>query len=281
MVEVIRSIDVMKKIACNWKKAGSSVGFVPTMGCLHDGHASLIEKSVAQNNKTVVSIFVNPTQFGPDEDLDKYPRDFDADLKLCQNVGADVIFSPDVSTMYPDNYNTYVNVNQLTNTLCGQSRTNHFEGVCTVLSKLFNIIRPDYAYFGKKDAQQLCVVRRMVEDLNFELRVVGCDIVRESDGLAMSSRNRYLNVDERKAALCLSQSLSIARNLISSGQSDVNMIKSEMLGFISKQPLAKVDYVDIVDGFTLQPIACVTKPCLVAIAVYIGTTRLIDNFHYE
>ena len=271
----------MKEIACGWTKAGASVGFVPTMGCLHDGHASLIKKSVAQNDKTVVSIFVNPTQFGPDEDLDEYPRDFDSDLKLCQKIGVDVIFLPDVSTMYPDNYNTYVNVNYLTNTLCGRSRTNHFEGVCTILTKLFNIVRPDCAYFGKKDAQQLCVVKRMVEDLNFDLKIIGCDIVRESDGLAMSSRNRYLNADERKAALCLSKSLNMARNLINSGQSDVNAIKLKIYEFISNQPLAKVDYVDIVDGRNLQPITCVSKPCLVAIAVYIGTTRLIDNFYYD
>lgn len=281
MVEVIRSIDVMKNIACDWTKSGASVGFVPTMGCLHDGHASLIEKSVSQNDKTVVSIFVNPTQFAPDEDLDEYPRDFDSDLKLCQNIGVDVIFLPDEQTMYSDNYNTYVNVKYLTNTLCGQSRTNHFEGVCTVLTKLFNIIGPDCAYFGKKDAQQLCVVKRMVEDLNFNLKIIACDIVRESDGLAMSSRNRYLNADERKAALCLSRSLNLAKSLISSGRNDVNAIKSEMFEFISKQPLAKVDYIEIVDGFNLQPITCLTKPCLVAIAVYIGKTRLIDNFYYE
>lgn len=281
MVKVFKTIGEMKNITRDWTKSGFSIGFVPTMGCLHDGHASLIKKSVSQNDKTVVSIFVNPTQFGPEEDLDKYPRDFDSDLELCQNIGVDAIFFPEPSTMYSDNYNTYINVRQLTNNLCGKSRKNHFEGVCMVLTKLFNIVRPDCAYFGKKDAQQLCVVKRMVEDLNFDLKIIGCDIVRESDGLAMSSRNKYLSADERKAALCLSQSLNLAKNLIDSGQIDVDIIRSDMIEFISKQPLATVDYVEIVDGCNLQPITCITKPCLIAIAVYIGKTRLIDNFYYE
>lgn len=281
MVEVVKTIGEMKNITRDWAKLGLSVGFVPTMGCLHDGHASLIKKSVSQNDKTVVSIFVNPTQFGPEEDLDKYPRDFDSDVELCQNIGVDVIFFPEPSTMYSDNYNTYVNVRQLTNNLCGKSRKNHFEGVCTVLTKLFNIVRPNCAYFGKKDAQQLCVVKRMVEDLNFDLKIVGCDIIRESDGLAMSSRNRYLSAEERKAALCLSQSLCVARKLIDSGKTDANMIRSEMIEFISKQALANIDYVEIVDGYDLQPVDCIKKPCLIAIAVYIGKTRLIDNFYYE
>lgn len=281
MIKVVRTIDEMKNIAHYWTKSGFSVGFVPTMGCLHDGHASLIKESVSQNDKTVVSIFVNPTQFGPEEDLEKYPRDFDSDLELCQNIGVDAIFFPEPSTMYCDNYNTYVNVRLLTNNLCGRSRKNHFEGVCTVLTKLFNIVRPNNAYFGRKDAQQLCVVKRMVEDLNFDLKIIGCDIIRESDGLAMSSRNRYLDANERKAALCLNQSLDLAKKLIRSGKTDVNVIKSEMLEFISKEPLAKMDYVEIVDGFNLQPITCIKKPCLIAVAVYIGKTRLIDNFYYE
>ena len=233
VIKVVRTIDEMKNIARYWTKSGFSVGFVPTMGCLHDGHASLIKESVSQNDKTVVSIFVNPTQFGPEEDLEKYPRDFDSDLELCQNIGVDAIFFPEPSTMYCDNYNTYVNVRLLTNNLCGRSRKNHFEGVCTVLTKLFNIVRPNNAYFGRKDAQQLCVVKRMVEDLNFDLKIIGCDIIRESDGLAMSSRNRYLDANERKAALCLNQSVDLAKKLISAGKRDVNVIKAEMLEFIS------------------------------------------------
>lgn len=281
MVKVFRTIGEMKNIARDWARSGFSIGFVPTMGCLHAGHASLIKKSVSQNDKTVVSIFVNPTQFGPEEDLDKYPRDFDSDLELCKNIGVDVIFFPEPITMYSDNYNTYVNVRQLTDNLCGKRRKNHFEGVCTVLTKLFNIVKPDCAYFGKKDVQQLCVVKRMVEDLNFDLKIIGCDIVRESDGLAMSSRNKYLSADEREAALCLNKSLNLAKKFISAGKTDVNMIRSEMIEFISKQPLAKVDYVEIVDGCSLKPINFITKPCLIAIAVYIGKTRLIDNFYYE
>ena len=271
----------MKKVTRGWINSGLSVGFVPTMGCLHDGHASLIKRAVSENDRTVVSIFVNPTQFAPGEDLDEYPRDFDADLSLCQNIGIDVIFLPEAHTMYSDNYNTYVNVDYLTDNLCGKSRRNHFRGVCTVLIKLFNIIKPDYAYFGKKDAQQLCVVRRMVEDLNLDLKIIGCNIVRESDGLAMSSRNRYLAANERKAALCLNRSLQLAKELIGAGQTNISAIKSEMFELISKQPLAKVDYIEIVDGFSLQPIDCLTKPCLIAVAVYVGKTRLIDNFYYE
>ena len=281
MTEVLRRIDCAKEYIYKWKSEDLSIGFVPTMGCLHAGHLSLVERSARENDKTVVSIFVNPAQFGEGEDFNEYPRDFEADVKLCREAGVDLIFAPDEASIYPDGHSTYVDVSGLTDNLCGRARKGHFRGVCTVLVKLFNILKPTRAYFGKKDAQQLCVVRRMVEDLNMDLDVVGCETVREKDGLAMSSRNRYLGSKEREAALCLSRALNFVEKVIASGERNVNAIKSEVLGFISNQSGVRLDYFEIVDARNMRPVKVLKKPCLCAIAAYVGKTRLIDNFYYE
>lgn len=279
-MKVIKTIDELKKIVKEWKKEGLSVGLVPTMGYLHEGHKSLIVRAVAENDRVVVSDFVNPTQFAPNEDFESYPRDIDADSALCEEAGADVIFNPDANEMYV-NPLTFVDMREITKVLCGKTRPIHFSGVCTVVSKLFNIVTPDRAYFGQKDAQQLCIIRKMVKDLNFDIEIVGCPIVRESDGLAKSSRNTYLNTEERAAALCLSRSLNMAKAMIENGETDCNKIVDLAKSEINKEALAKIDYVEIVDLNTLKPIDSVKKPMLMAMAVYIGKTRLIDNFIME
>ncbi len=262
-----------------WKKEGKTVGLVPTMGFLHEGHASLIKKCREQNDIVVVSDFVNPSQFGPNEDLDAYPRDFERDCQLCESLGADLVFHPEPAEMYHDPH-AFVSIDTLSETLCGKTRPIHFKGVCTVVSKLFHIVAPDRAYFGQKDAQQLAIIRKMVEDLNFDIEIVGCPIVREADGLAKSSRNTYLNDEERKAALCLSKSVQKGQKLI-----HVGISAEELLGcmreIIEKEPLARIDYVSVVDARTMQPVEKVENSVLVAMAVYIGKTRLIDNFIYE
>lgn len=262
-----------------WKKEGKTVGLVPTMGFLHEGHASLIKKCREQNDIVVVSDFVNPSQFGPNEDLDAYPRDFERDCQLCESLGADLVFHPEPAEMYHDPH-AFVSIDTLSETLCGKTRPIHFKGVCTVVSKLFHIVAPDWAYFGQKDAQQLAIIRKMVEDLNFDIEIVGCPIVREADGLAKSSRNTYLNDEERKAALCLSKSVQEGQKLI-----HVGISAEELLGcmreIIEKEPLARIDYVSVVDARTMQPVEKVENSVLVAMAVYIGKTRLIDNFIYE
>ena len=262
-----------------WKKEGKTVGLVPTMGFLHEGHASLIKKCREQNDIVVVSDFVNPSQFGPNEDLDAYPRDFERDCQLCESLGADLVFHPEPAEMYHDPH-AFVSIDTLSETLCGKTRPIHFKGVCTVVSKLFHIVAPDRAYFGQKDAQQLAIIRKMVQDLNFDIEIVGCPIVREADGLAKSSRNTYLNDEERKAALCLSKSVQEGQKLI-----HVGISAEELLGcmreIIEKEPLARIDYVSVVDARTMQPVEKVENSVLVAMAVYIGKTRLIDNFIYE
>lgn len=250
------------------------------MGYLHEGHKSLIERAVKENDRVVVSDFVNPTQFGPNEDFESYPRDINADAKLCESAGASIIFNPEADEMY-DNALTFVDMNKITKVLCGKTRPIHFSGVCTVVSKLFNIVQPDRAYFGQKDAQQLCVIKKMVKDLNFDIEIVGCPIIRENDGLAKSSRNTYLNADERKAALCLSRSLEIGKKMIADGETDVKTIILAIKAEIGKEPLAKIDYVEMVDFNQLETLEKVQKPLLCAMAVYIGKTRLIDNFIME
>ncbi|MGM9531888.1 pantoate--beta-alanine ligase [Intestinibacter sp.] len=262
-----------------WRKEGYTVGLVPTMGFLHEGHASLIKKCREQNDKVVVSVFVNPTQFGPNEDLEAYPRDLNKDKALCESLGADLIFHPEPSEMYHDP-KAYVNIEGLSDNLCGKSRPIHFKGVCTVVSKLFNIVSPDRAYFGQKDAQQLAIIKKMVKDLNFDVEIVGCPIVREADGLAKSSRNTYLSEEERKAALCLSRSVKRGMEIIEKGIS-ANVVLDEMKKVINEEPLAKIDYVSMVDALTMEDVEKVEKDVLVAMAVYIGKTRLIDNFSYE
>ena len=263
----------------NWRKEGYTVGLVPTMGFLHEGHASLIKKCREQNDKVVVSVFVNPTQFGPNEDLEAYPRDLEKDKALCESLGADLIFNPEPSEMY-QNPKTYMNIEGLSDNLCGKSRPIHFKGVCTVVSKLFNVVAPDRAYFGQKDAQQLAIIKKMVQDMNFDVEVVGCPIVREEDGLAKSSRNTYLSDEERKAALCLSKSVKKGMEIIKEGISAKEVL-DEMKKVINQEPLAKIDYVSMVDSLTMEDVETVDRDVLVAMAVYIGKTRLIDNFSFE
>lgn len=276
-MKIVHTVKEVKEVVNQWKKEGKSIGFVPTMGYLHDGHKSLIDRAVKENDKAVVSIFVNPIQFGPNEDLESYPRDMERDSKLCENAGVELIFAPEPKEMYGDRFYSFVGVNTLTEELCGKSRPVHFQGVCTVVCKLFNIVTPDRAYFGQKDAQQLAIIKRMVADLNMNLTVIGCPIVREADGLAMSSRNTYLNSEERKAALVLKNSLDLAREIIKGGETDGKTLLSRMKEFIEKEPLAKIDYVELVDTLTMQPVKEVSEDSMIAMAVYIGKTRLIDN----
>ena len=277
-MELVRTINEVRKIVKEWKSKGYKVGYVPTMGYLHEGHKSLILKSVSENDKTIVSIFVNPIQFGPTEDLESYPRDIERDKKLVSDAGADLIFYPEVSEMYPSHFTTLVNTKEVSENLCGAKRPVHFGGVCTVLSKFFNIITPDRAYFGQKDAQQLAVVKRFVRDLNFDIEIIGCPIIRENDGLAKSSRNTYLNPEERKAALILSKSLAKGKDLILAGERDANKVIKCITDSLNTEKLAKVDYVSVVDNENIQYIDTIKGEVLVAIAVYIGKTRLIDNF---
>lgn len=272
--------DVRERVNA-WKREGLAVGFVPTMGYLHEGHKSLMQAARANNDKVVVSVFVNPMQFGPNEDLESYPRDFEKDSALCESVGVDLIFHPDPEEMYADGFCSYVDMNGLTTELCGKSRPIHFRGVQTVVLKLFNIVKPDRAYFGQKDAQQLAVIKRMVKDLNVDTEIVSCPIVREADGLAKSSRNTYLNPDERKAALILSLSLKLGRKLIENGETDAKAVIKAITDSINTELLAKIDYVDVVDFDTITPVDKIGKSVLVAIAVYIGKIRLIDNFIIE
>ena len=267
-MQVTKTIEETRKQIKAWKKEGKTVGLVPTMGFLHEGHASLIKKCREENDIVVVSDFVNPTQFGPTEDLEAYPRDFERDSKLCESLGADMIFCPEPSEMYHDPH-AFVSIDTLSETLCGKTRPIHFKGVCTVVSKLFHIVAPDKAYFGQKDAQQLAIIRKMVEDLNFDIEIVGCPIIREEDGLAKSSRNTYLSKEERKAALCLSRAVKAGQEIIQTG-----MMAEELLGkmraVIEAEPLSKIDYVSVVDALTMQPVEKIDKNVLVAMAVYIG-----------
>ena len=280
-MEICYTIKDVRERVNAWKREGLTVCFVPTMGYLHKGHKSLMEAARANNDKVVVSVFVNPMQFGPNEDLESYPRDFEKDSALCESVGVDLIFHPEPEEMYADGFCSYVDMNGLTTELCGKSRPIHFRGVQTVVLKLFNIVKPDTAYFGQKDAQQLAVIKRMVKDLNVDTEIVGCPIVREADGLAKSSRNTYLNPDERKAALILSRSLKLGRELIENGETDSKAVIKAITDSINTEPLAKIDYVDVVDFDTITPVDKIGKSVLVAIAVYIGKTRLIDNFIIE
>lgn len=277
-MQIATTINGVRTQVKAWKKEGLSVGFVPTMGYLHEGHGSLISRARQENDKVVVSIFVNPMQFGPGEDLESYPRDLEKDSAYCESLGADLIFHPEPEEMYTDGFCSYVDMSVLTEELCGLSRPVHFRGVCTVVNKLFNIVQPDRAYFGQKDAQQLAIIKRMVQDLNMDLEIIGCPIVREEDGLAKSSRNTYLSAEERQAALVLSKAVKLGQELVAAGEKDAKKIVSEMSALIEKEPLARIDYVKAVDGLTMQQIDTVKEPMLVALAVYIGKTRLIDNF---
>ncbi|EEU11819.1 pantoate--beta-alanine ligase [Anaerococcus vaginalis] len=278
-MKVIKKIDELKDVLKDFKKEGKSIGLVPTMGFLHKGHASLIKKAVSENDIVVVSDFVNPIQFGPNEDLEAYPRDINADSKLCEDLGADFIFNPEPSEMYHDK-KAFVDIEGLSDNLCGARRAGHFRGVCTVCTKLFNIVGPNRAYFGQKDAQQLSIIKKLVFDLNIPVEIVACPIVREDDGLAMSSRNTYLSADERKAALCLSKAIFEGEKMAKNGAS-VGEVLEKMKELISSEKLAKIDYISAVDLETIKDVDNFNKDTLVAIAVYIGKTRLIDNFIYE
>lgn len=280
-MNIVKTISEVRNEIKNWKKQGLTVGLVPTMGYLHEGHKSLIDRACKENDKVVVSVFVNPTQFGPGEDLATYPRDIQRDAALCADAGAALIFNPEPEEMYFDDFHTYVTMESLSDELCGKTRPIHFRGVCTVVSKLFHIVAPDRAYFGQKDAQQLAIIKRMVRDLNFDIEIVGCPIVREADGLAKSSRNTYLNPEERKAALVLSRAVRLGQELIQNGERKADVIVEKMKHLIEKEPLAKIDYVQAVDAVSIQPVAEIKGDVLVAMAVYIGKTRLIDNFIYE
>lgn len=278
-MEIITTIENIRSIVNHWKDNGYSIGFVPTMGYLHDGHAALIDQARKDNDKVIVSIFVNPTQFGENEDLNSYPRDINRDKSLCEAHKADIIFSPTSDEMYHDR-KAFVNIVELSDTLCGISRPIHFKGVCTVVTKLFNIIQPTNAYFGEKDAQQLAIIRKMVFDLNFPVNIIGVPIVRESDGLAKSSRNTYLSSEERKAATILYKAIQEGKECINRGASADSIINA-MTNIVNTEPLAKIDYISVVDANTMQPVHEITSPVLVAMAVYIGSTRLIDNFSFD
>lgn len=280
-MKIAETIAEVRAEVKEWRKQGLSVGLVPTMGFLHEGHQSLIERACRENDRVVVSDFVNPVQFGPGEDLASYPRDLERDAEVCRKAGADLIFHPTPEEMYFPDFSTYVNMELLSEELCGKTRPTHFRGVCTVVSKLFHIVAPDRAYFGQKDAQQLAIIKRMVRDLNFDIEIVGCPIVREADGLAKSSRNTYLSLEERQAALVLSKAVALGQSMAEQGEKDAEKIVSAMKKLISEEPMARIDYVQAVDAVTVQPIKEMTPPVLVAMAVYIGKTRLIDNFIYE
>lgn len=280
-MQVVKTIQEVREIVKGWRKEGLSVGLVPTMGFLHEGHQSLIAKSVADNDRTVVSVFVNPIQFGPSEDLEAYPRDLNHDMAAVEAMGGDLIFNPDPSEMYPPHFTTFVDTTETTELLCGARRAGHFRGVCTVVSKLFNIVGPDRAYFGQKDAQQLATVRRFVRDLNFDLEIIACPIVREADGLAKSSRNTYLSAEERRAALILSKSLKLGQTAVENGERRASAIIKIISDNLQTEPLARVDYVEVVDLNNVQRVETIKGETLVAIAVYIGKTRLIDNFIWK
>ncbi len=275
---VLNTKTQIKETVREIKKKGATIGLVPTMGYLHEGHGSLIKRAVEENDYVIVSDFVNPIQFAAGEDLESYPRDFEADKKLCEELGADAIFYPDPEEMYGDTFLSHVGVYEITTVLCGKTRPTHFSGVCTVLTKLFHLSMADRAYFGQKDAQQLAVVRRMVNDLDFNIEIIGCPIIREEDGLAKSSRNTYLSADERKAAVVLSKALKEGKELIDGGERDASKVKDTIVSVIEKEPLAKIDYVEVVDWDTLTEVSSIDGPVLAAVAVYIGKTRLIDNF---
>ena len=277
-MRVITTIAEMHAQIETWKNADQTIGLCPTMGYLHEGHASLMDYSNEDNDYTVASVFVNPIQFGPNEDLSKYPRDFERDCKILEAHGVDVVFHPEPEEMYFPDFCTYADVDVVSDTLCGATRENHFRGVCTVIAKFLNVVQPDKIYFGKKDAQQLAVVRRMVRDLNFDVDVVGCPTVREEDGLAMSSRNVYLNPDERKAARILSRSLRLGQDMIKNGCTDSKTLLDAIKANLATEPMADIDYVEVVDGLSMQPIETFGKGDVVAMAVRIGTTRLSDNF---
>jgi len=280
-MKIVKTKKELRNILKSERQKGKTIGLVPTMGYLHEGHLSLMRKAREENDLVVISIFVNPTQFGEGEDYESYPRDAERDAELAESVGVDLIFAPDAHEMYGKENITFVDMTGLTDTLCGVSRPGHFRGVMTVVTKLFNIVEPDKAYFGQKDAQQVAVLKKMVEDLDFGLEIVEMPIVREEDGLAMSSRNTYLGTEERKAALLISQSLFDARERIRGGDRDVKRLQKEIIERLSSHPLIRIDYVKVVDAWSLDDIKQLKGNVLIAVAAKIGRTRLIDNIKME
>jgi pantoate--beta-alanine ligase len=276
-MKIVKSVAEMKALARAWAGAGKRIGFVPTMGYLHEGHLSLVRESRSRADITVVSIFVNPTQFGPHEDFQKYPRDLENDAAYLERGGVDCLFHPEASEIYPPGYRTYVEVQGLQDRLCGRSRPGHFRGVVTVVLKLFEIVRPDLAFFGAKDAQQVLIIGRMAADLDLDVEVVTCPLVREADGLALSSRNAYLSPEERKAALALSTGLRWAEKAVAAGERDAGRLVAGVRSVLEAEPLARIDYIEAVDTETLEPVAEVRGEVLLALAVFLGSTRLIDN----
>ncbi|NVN93102.1 MAG: pantoate--beta-alanine ligase [Desulfuromonadales bacterium] len=276
-MKIITSITEMQTIAQNLKREGNTIAFVPTMGFLHEGHASLLREGRNRGNILILSLFVNPIQFGQNEDLDRYPRDAERDCRTAAECGVDFIFMPEATEMYPQGFQTSINVRELSKPLCGTARPGHFDGVATVVAKLFNIVMPDLAFFGRKDYQQLALIRRMVADLSIPVSVIGMPIIRESDGLAMSSRNAYLSPVERKSALALSRAIHDIRSLYVSGERSIETLRRKALTIILQEPLLQIDYLEFCNEHSLQPLTEATDDTLFALAVKAGTTRLIDN----
>ncbi len=280
-MRIVKSIREMQAIGESYRRVGKTIGFVPTMGYLHKGHLSLVRRARGENDVVVVSIFVNPTQFGPNEDFEKYPRDLERDSQLLKAEGVDYLFYPSAEEMYPKGYSTFVEVEGLTEGLCGAKRPGHFRGVATVVTKLLNIVRPHRAYFGEKDFQQLQIIKRLVRDLNIPVEIVGCPIVREEDGLALSSRNTYLSRKERESAVALYRGLKLAKELFEKGERNSEKIKERVRELILSYPKVKrIDYVEIVDSETLKPVKEVKEGDTIALAVFVGETRLIDNYQF-
>lgn len=280
-MKIVKTKAEVRQFVHQARQNEKTVGFVPTMGYLHQGHLSLMEMAGSENDLVIVSIFVNPTQFGPNEDLASYPRDLERDVKLAESIGVDLIFAPEVAEMYGESALTYVDITQLSDHLCGAKRPGHFQGVCTVVTKLFNIVQPDRAYFGQKDAQQALIIKKMVSDLDLLVEVKTHPIVREADGLALSSRNKYLSLEQREAARILNKSLNHVQKMIENGERDAQEIYQIMTGLIQSEPLIEIDYISIVSGLTLEPVVELSGLTLVALAVFVGNTRLIDNILME
>jgi len=276
-MDIIRSLDAMQQYSLGAKKRGLRIGFVPTMGCLHEGHLSLVKLARARSDVVVLSIFVNPIQFLPGEDFARYPRPVERDEALCRETGVDIVFYPDEATMYSVDHSVYVEETRLSGGLCGSSRPGHFRGVTTIVAKLFNLVLPDVAVFGQKDVQQSRIIQRMVRDLNYPIDIILGPIVREVDGLALSSRNRYLSASERQDSVCLYHSLRRAEKMVKDGERSVAQIRAAMVSAISLSKSARIDYIEFVNDRTLQPVTVVEEPVLLALAVKIGATRLIDN----
>ena len=276
-MKIVKSVCEVKEYVKELRRKEKNIGFVPTMGYLHAGHLSLVRESVRRCDCTVVSIFVNPTQFAPNEDFNKYPRNIQSDIEILEKEGVDLIFIPGDGEMYPEGYQTYVEVKNLQDRLCGGSRPNFFKGVCTIVLKLFNIVTPDISFFGQKDAQQVVILKKMVCDLNLDVKIEALPIIREKSGLALSSRNEYLDKKQKKAALCLSRSLIRAREMVETGEKNVALVLKSIKTEIESEPLARIDYIEIVDSESLQPVNQINDKMLIAVAVFINNVRLIDN----